>query len=178
MNNVIIANIILGIGLIINAIAMQQRKKKQILIGLIVANLICAVSYIILNSYSAVITCFISIMQTCVKYTFDKKEKKVPLILQVIFILTSIVGGILTSKNILDIIPTICLVLYTTSILQSKEKNIRLFTSANILCWVIYDVYIRAYIGILLNSFSLISVIVAIIRYDILKKNKIINDKL
>ena len=93
-------------------------------------------------------------------------------ILQFIFTAISIIGGIFTSHNVLDVIPIICLVLYTLSILQSKEKNIRLFTVANILGWMIYDFYAKAYIGILFSLFSLTSTIIAIIRYDIKKERK------
>ena len=75
MSNIIIANIILGISLIANVITMQQKGKKQILIGFLIVNTLCAITYIILKTYSAVLVGIISIVQTYIKYLFDKKEK-------------------------------------------------------------------------------------------------------
>ncbi len=177
MNSIVIANVILGIGILANVITMQQKEKKKILVGLIIVNVLSALSYFILKSYSAVIVNGIAIAQTYVKFFYDKKEKNIPVIMQIGFIIISIIGGIATSNNWLDILPTICLVLYTLSILQAKEKNIRLFTLFNILGWIIYDLYAKAYVGILLSAFTMTSTIIAIVRYDILKKEKLENGK-
>lgn len=172
MVSIIIGNIMMGISILINVITMQQKDKKNILIGLTFVNLTAIICYCFLKSYSAVIVDAIAMVQTYIKYRFDQQDKKMPIYLQLIFIAISIIGGIFTSHNLLDVIPIICLVLYTLSILQSKEKNIRLFTVANILGWMIYDFYAKAYVGILFSLFTLTSTIIAIIRYDIKKERK------
>ncbi len=172
MISIISGNIMMGISILINVITMQQKNKKNILIGLTFVNLTAIICYLLLKSYSAVIVDTIAMVQTYIKYKFDQQDKKMPIYIQFIFIAISIIGGIFTSHNLLDVIPIICLVLYTLSILQSKEKNIRLFTVANILGWMIYDFYAKAYVGILLSLFTLTSTIIAIIRYDIKKERK------
>ena len=172
MSLIIAGNIMMGISILINVITMQQKDKKNILIGLTFVNLTAIICYLLLQSYSAVIVDAIAMLQTYIKYKFDQKDKKMPIYLQLIFIGISIIGGIFTSHNLLDVIPIICLVLYTLSILQSKEKDIRLFTVANILGWMIYDFYAQAYVGILFSLFTLTSTIIAIIRYDIKKERK------
>lgn len=169
---IILGNVVLGIGILINVITMQQKDKKNILIGLILVNLTSTIAYIFLGTYSASVVTTIAIFQTYIKYKYDQKDKKMPIYLQIIFIIISIIGGIFTAHSWLDIIPTICLVLYTLSILQSKERNIRLLIVANILGWIIYDAYALAFVGILTSMFSLTSTIIAIIRYDIRKEAK------
>ena len=171
MLSIILGNIMLGICVLIQAITMQQKDKKNILIGLIIVNITAIISYLFLKSYSAVIVNFIAIGQVYIKYKFDQKDKKMPLYLQLLFILISILSGIFTLHNLIDVLPIICLVLYTLAIMQSKERNIRLFTCGNIIGWIIFDFYAKAYVGILTGSFSLISTIIAIIRYDIKKEN-------
>lgn len=170
MISIVLGNIMMGISILLNVITMQQKEKKRILIGLILVNIASIICYILLKSYSAVLVCVVAVIQTFIKYKFDQKDKKIPIYIQFIFIVVSIVGGLFTSQNLLDVIPIICLVLYTLSILQSKEKNIRLFTVANILGWMIYDFYAKAYVGILFSLFTLTSTIIAIIRYDIKKR--------
>ena len=172
MLSIILGNVMMGISILINVVTMQQKDKKNILIGLTLVNLTSIICYLFLKSYSAVIVCLIAMIQTYIKYKFEKKDKKMPVYLQFVFIIVSIIGGTFTSHNLLDVIPIICLVLYTLSILQSKEKNIRLFTLANILGWMIYDFYAKAYVGILFSLFTLTSTIIAIIRYDIKKERK------
>lgn len=175
MNNIIIANIILGISLIANVITMQQKEKKQILIGFLIVNILCAITYFILKSYSAVLVGIISIVQTYIKYLFDKKEKNVPTIVQILFIIVSILSGIFTFTNIFDILPIFASVTYTLSILQQKEKNIRLLILLNTSSWMIYDIYVKAYIGVLFSICTVASTIIAMVRYDSNKKEKINN---
>ena len=172
MERVIIANIIMGISIVINVFTMQQKEKSRILIGLILVNLFSVFSYTILKSYSGVMVGLIAIVQTYIKFLCDKKNKNIPIYVQILFILTSILGGVFTTENIFDILPIICLVLYTLSILQQKEKYIRLYTLGNIIGWIGYDFYSKAYIGILFSMFTVTSTIIAIIRFDIMKKEK------
>jgi len=172
MNNIVIGNIVMSLSVIVKIITMQQNDKKKILIGLILENLISAIGFVFLTSYSAVVVTSLAIAQTYIKYRYDLKNKKLSNVFQVAFIILAIAMGILTIKTLFDVLPMICLVLYTLSILQSKEKNIRLFTIVNILGWIIYDYYAKSYIGFAFNIFTFISTIIAIYRYDMKKKEE------
>ncbi len=70
----------------------------------------------------------------------------------------------------------ICIIIQRNCNIKGR-KNIRLFTLFNILGWIIYDLYAKAYVGILLSAFTMTSTIIAIVRYDILKKEKLENGK-
>lgn len=170
MNNVIIANIVLGISLMVNVITMQQKRKKNILIGFIIVNILTGITYFILKTYSAMVVSMVSIVQTYIKYLFDIKERKIPSYIKIIFIITSTLTGVLTFTNIIDIFPIFCLITYTLSILQQKEKNIRLLTILNSLGWMIYDIFILAYVGVLFSICTITSTVVSIFRYDLNKK--------
>jgi hypothetical protein len=65
--------------------------------------------------------------------------------------------------------------LLVTTIIQSKEKNIRIFTLVNIVLWVVYDITVGAYMALVSDVMLTTSTIVAIIRYDILKGGTKIN---
>ena len=172
MNNIIIANIILGISLLVNVITMQQKEKKKILIGFIIVNVLTAITYFVLKTYSAMIVSIVSIIQTYIKYLFDIKEIRIPSYIKIIFIITSILTGVLTFTSIIDMLPIFCLLTYTLSILQQKEKNIRLLTILNSLGWMIYDIFVVAYVGVLFSICTITSTVISILRYDFNKKEK------
>jgi len=49
MVNIIVANVILGISSLINVITMQFKDKRKILIGMILANFVALLSFLILK---------------------------------------------------------------------------------------------------------------------------------
>ena len=64
MANIIVANVILGISSLISVITMQFKDKRKILIGMILANFVALLSFLILKKYSAIVVCLIAIVQT------------------------------------------------------------------------------------------------------------------
>lgn len=80
MVSIVIGNIMMGISILINVITMQQKDKKNILIGLTFVNLTAIICYWFLKSYSAVIVDAIAMVQTYIKYKFDQKDRKMPVV--------------------------------------------------------------------------------------------------
>lgn len=173
MINIIVANVILGISSLISVITMQFKDKRKILIEMILVNFVSLFSFLILKKYSAIVVCLIAIVQTYIKFKFDQKNKKVPVTIQVILIIISILSGFLTFKTWFDILPVASLVFYTLSVLQSKEKNFRLYTLGKVCGWIVYDFYAKAYTGFVFYVCILISTIIALIRYDMKKERGI-----
>lgn len=155
--------------LIANILAMQMKNKKQIIFLLILANLFSAISFLLLESYSGALICGFAIIQTLVNKIYERKESKVPRAIIGIYIFVSIILGGITYTNYIDILPIMCSILYTMILLQEKERNIRKFTLVNITLWVVYDIAIKAYIGSLSDILVVISTLVGIYRFDVLK---------
>ena len=72
MNNIILANIIMGIGALVHVLFMQSNNKKTLQIGLCIINFISVIGFAVLKRYSAIIVCFIAI----IRYDILKKEDK------------------------------------------------------------------------------------------------------
>ena len=139
----------------------------------ILANLFSAINFILLQSYSGAVICFFAILQTFINKIFEKKQQQVPKIIIVIYIMISIILGIITFNNMIDILPIICSILYTITIIQNKEKNIRRISLVNIILWIIYDIVYQAYTAAISDSLMTISTIVGIYRFDYkLNKNE------
>ena len=161
-----IAQILGMIGTIINICAVQINNKKSILVLFMSANIVFGINFILLGSYSGGVICFIAAIQTAITYIFEKREKEFPKILIPIYIIVAIVCGLVSYQKCIDILPLLCSVLYTITIIQKKEERVRKVTFINVAIWVIYDLIIGAYTAVISDIFFTISSGIAIARYD------------
>ncbi len=166
----IISQILGAIGAISNIVSMQIKDKKHILFVFIIAGLAFSASYVLLGAYSGALICFIATVQTVINYILEVKQKKFPNWLGFIYIIIAIICGFVGFKSIIDILPVIAGVTYVLSILQEKEKHIRIISLTNAIMWLIYDLIVGAYATVISDVFFSASAIIGIIRFDILKK--------
>ena len=157
--------------IIANVLAMQMKNKKQIIFMFILANLFSAINFGLLQSYSGMIICIFAIVQTVINKPFENKNKQVPKIIIVIYIIISIILGSITFKGYIDIVPIICSILYTLTIIQNKEKNIRRISLINIILWILYDIVCQAYTAAISDSIMTVSTIIGMYRFDCKKEN-------
>lgn len=157
--------------IVANILSMQMKSKKQIILMFILANLFSAINFILLESYSGAIICSFAIIQTLINKIFENKEQKVPKLVILVYIVISIILGAITFNSFIDIIPIICSILYTMSIIQDKEKNIRRISLANIILWIFYDIVCKAYTAAISDLLMTLSTLVGMYRLDY-NKNK------
>lgn len=158
--------------IVANVLSMQMKSKKQIIFMFILANLFSAINFILLQSYSGAIICSFAIVQTLINKIFEKKKVQVPRIVIGIYVVISIILGAITFNSFIDVIPVICSILYTMSIIQDKEKNIRRISLVNIILWIIYDVICQAYTAAISDLLMTLSTLVGMYRLDYKKNDK------
>ena len=162
-----------GILIIIsNVIAMQLKDKKNIIFMFFLINIFATINYFLLESYSGALICFFAIIQLFVNNLYERRSMPVPKSIIAVYIAVSIIMGAVTFKGIIDVIPIICSILFTLSIIQSKEKNIRLITLLNVLLWIFYGIICKAYTAALSDLITTISTLIGIYRFDIKKYKK------
>lgn len=167
-----IAAQIFGILVIIgNVLAMQMKNKKQIIFMFVLVNLFATINFVLLQSYSGAVICAFSIIQTFINRIFENKKNSVPKTIIGIYIVISIILGIVTFQGYIDILPIICSILYTLTIVQEKERNIREITLLNIILWIIYDIVCMAYTAAISDLLMTISTLIGMYRFDF-KKDK------
>ncbi len=101
-----------------------------------------------------------------VNYGFEVKGKDVPKWVISIYVIINIILGMLTFKSLLDVLPIVCAIIYCGTILTKKEANIRKLMLANQGIWLIFDIIVWAYTFSISNILTIISTLIAIIRYD------------
>lgn len=158
--------------IISNALSMQMKQKRHMITMFMIANLCSVINFILLKSYSGATICFFAIIQIFINYIFERKEKEVPKIVIAGYIIISILIGLITFNTYIDILPIISSILYTLSIIQTKEKNIRKIVLINSISWTIYEFITMAYTAGLSDALMTISSLIGIYRFDYKKQEQ------
>ncbi len=167
----IVAQIIGFLGLACNGLSFQQKKRKGILSFQICAAALFVVHYIILGAYTGAVINFLGMLRSIVFINSDKKWAKHPAWLGV-FIFVFAVASIVTWADWYSILPATAMILTTVSYWLKNETKIRLVTFPSSPCWLIYNILTDSVAGIATEAVVMTSLIIAIVRYDILKNSK------
>ena len=85
----------------------------------------------------------------------------------------AIVGvGMLAYRNIFSLLPIFGVIFETLALWLKKEKHIRLLSLFGAPCWMAFNIKNGAYGSVVGNVITLVSLAVAILRYDVLKKEE------
>ncbi len=170
--NVLYAQLAGIIAMLLVIFSVQCRKKKHILLVQMIANIFYSLQYSLLFAYEALFPCLIAVLRNFIFYQYDKKRKKIPL-KAVIFILSLVlIFAYLTYRNVLSFIPLIISISYT---IGASHKNPRVFKYVFGICgfiWILYNLQVQAYVGILNNIMEIVSATVAITREKKIEKKR------
>jgi len=81
--------------------------------------------------------------------------------------------GFLVWQDLLSWVPIVGVLLETNALWLSREKYIRLFSLASLPFWLFYNLRCGAYGAALGNVLVIISIISAMLRYDVSSQNKV-----
>lgn len=157
-------------------ISFQMPTKKKILFVQIIAITLYVIHYFLIGllytgSQTGFIMNIIALFRVIVFYFEDKPWFK-RYTLSTIFIVIAVYIGIRTWSNVFSLFPILAAVNSTISLNVKKEKWFRVVIFQTSPLWLIYGVYSKSYSGIIGEVLNMISLIIAIIRYDVLHKDK------
>ena len=140
------------------------KNTKQILFMQTISFFFKSIHYYLLGGLSGFITSFISMLRNLIFYKIKESY-----IISIFFIAIYILIGILTFNNIYSILPVIATIAYTLIINYDNPKYLRLGMFFTSVTWLIYNIYVNSYSGIIIQIIMIITNIIAIIKLD---KNK------
>lgn len=146
-------------------LSVQCKKKKNIMLVQIIANILYSFQYVLLNAYSAAYLNIVTILRSYTCYQYDKKKKKIPIFWTVFYSLMCIVLGYLCYDGPLVIIPVAITIAYT---IGASFKNPNVFRWTFLLCafiWMYYNFIVGAYVCVFGNVCEVVSTSIAIKRY-------------
>ncbi len=170
---IILAQIIGLIASIVMILGIQVKEKKYICLIFIVAKIFYGINFALLSAYSGAINQIIGLVITVVSYIYTKRNKKIPLWISSVFIIITLIGGFFTYSNIYSLLAIGAGITYALIVASNDMKTIRKLNLIQALLWTIYDLIISAYTASISSVFVFVSTLIAIFRYDILKKDKI-----
>lgn len=94
------------------------------------------------------------------------KNKNINQTILIIFIIISLMSGMITYRDVYDVLPIIATVLSVIFTWQPSTKILRIGQVFICTLWIIYDIFVIAYIGILTESIIIVTTIIALLNND------------
>lgn len=159
------------VALLFAIISFQQNNKKRILLLQMCSGFLFTVHFAMIGAYLGSVLNFIGMVRSIVFYNRDKKwgSSKIWLL---VFSVAFIIAGAATWKNIVSILPILSMVLSTVSFWVKSPRHVRFITLPASPLWMIYNYINSSYAGVMTEVFVSVSIISAIIRFDIIPKFK------
>ena len=166
-----IAQIIGFCGTIIVVIGMQQKKYKHIVLCKIGNEFLSSVHYLLLGGYTGMLANLASCMTNgC--YYFRIKKGKSTLPFQIIFAAMFVAIGALSWHGAISIFVVLAKLISSVALGIKNPRTIRILNLISNPCWLVYNIYVFSLAGIACEAVTLISLIVGILRMDLLPKLK------
>ena len=166
-----IANAVGILAVIVFVLSYQQKTRKGIVICNIVSRGLYVIQYILLGLFSGAVLDIIGMLASVLAErkdtSFIKKHLKVVIIGVNLLI---IVVGLLLYENLLSLLPIAGVLLHTGAFWLDNEKTIRRVSFIGSPFWLVYNLAGRAYGSAIGDIMTMMSIGVAIFRYDFKKK--------
>jgi hypothetical protein len=172
MQNLIIQGIGI-IGFITVVISFQSNKRKVILFFQFLASILFATHFFMLGSPTGGAMNVLGIFRGALFSQREDKKWADNKIFMFLFIALFITFGGLTWENIFSIFPIVAGVVQTVGLWVKNTTLIRIIMISSSPCWMVYNIHSGSIAGILTESFVMISILVAFVRFEVLDKNKV-----
>lgn len=157
---------------ILSVVASLQKKKWVMMLFLTINNISCIAMYFAFSRIATAALCIVASVRTIVYMLFALKNKKPDWMVLVIFEIGFVLAAIYTWQDPLDWLPLLALVIAGYTSWQDNTFILRLGYIVNPALYIVYKSIIGAYISIIPEAFMLIGNLIAIIYYNICKKEK------
>lgn len=149
----------------ISIYSFQAKKRIMMLAMQTVSNLLWMTHFLLLGSLSAFFANLIGTTRN-VLYGFRGKYKFADSkIIPAVYIVIFIISGIFTYTDPFDILPTLAMICASIAFFVNDEKKIRAISILIAVSWLTFGIYKGSIASIVSDGITLVSIIIAIIRY-------------
>lgn len=146
-------------------ISTQVDTRRSVLIWRTVYSGVYAIQYILLGAFSGCVSSLVPIVRNLAYTRYDNK-KEVPTYLIVIFSALVIIAGLIFYDGPLSLLSVAHTVFCTIFIAQKSLTLFRFTQAFSAILMLVYNLYVGAYVGVLLVIIQFISMVIGIIRFD------------
>ena len=149
----------------------QLKDRRSIIIVNAASRVLYVAQYLVLGAFEGALldtaAFFVSLLCKSRDAGFIKKHFVLTVILSNAFL---VCVGMLTYQNLFSLLPIFGVIFETLALWLKKEKHIRITSLLGAPFWLLYNLKSAAYGSVVGNVITLVSITVAILRYDVLKR--------
>ena len=145
--------------------AYQQKTAKRLTVAKLSADVCWSLHYFFLGAYTGIVPNAVGILRELI--FMQRKEKKwanSP-VFPVLFVLIGWGVGFMTFRGPISLLPLCASTVVTLGLWTQNQLVCKLACLPASLCFLIYDIFVGSYIGIVAESFSLISLVIFFVQY-------------
>ena len=160
------------LGLFLCVIPFQFKKHRHIVLCKMASEVSFAVQYFLLGAFTGAWLDLISGLRNYLFYKFVKHDRStLPIIIA--FGALVIILGISSWTGPSSLLPIGAKLITTVSYGMKNEKLLRYITLPSCVLWIIYNVLFGSWEGMISDSLALISILIAIYKFDIREKEEV-----
>lgn len=161
----VLAQIFGVLGMISSILSMQFKKRGHILVALLLLNACSALNFLCLGQPSSCLIDLFGDAEMAINYQFERRGKTVPKIVVGTYIAITIAIGIMVADAAIDYMIVVAAIGFCFTVLAQDEQKIRWLWLIVLTLYIVYDLIVGAYVFALSGVLSIISTIIAIVRY-------------
>ncbi|MBE7064401.1 MAG: YgjV family protein [Ruminococcaceae bacterium] len=167
----IIANIVGICAVIMFVLSYQMKSRKGIVLCNVISRVLYVAQYLLLGAFEGAVLDIVGVLASVLAQNKDSKFIKKYQTAVIIGVNVVIVAaGLLLYENVFSLLPMFGVLLHTGAFWFSNEKKIRFMSFAGSPFWFAYNLYSGAYGSSIGDVMTMVSIGLAIYRYDIRKK--------
>ena len=163
------------LGMVMNILSYQAKKQKNIIVIQFFGCLFFAINFFMLEAFTGAILNAIGVIRAVIYINKDKIKfmKLVNYFFIIIYVLSYFATFLVFKKEItvlnliIEVLPVIAMIASTIAFAMNSAKSVRRFAFISSPSWLVYNCVNLAVGAIVCEIFTLISVILAVIRLDI-----------
>ena len=167
----LVANIIGIIAVAMFVLSYQFKTRRWIIIFNGGSRVFYVLQYILLGAFEGAVLDIVALLVTLLtdqrERNWLKKHYKLAIVASNVFI---VAAGLTFYKNVFSLLPIIGVVFETGALWLTDEKKIRILSFFGAPFWLVYNLLVSAYGSVAGNVMTMVSIGLAIYRYDISKK--------
>lgn len=171
----IIPQIIGIIAVILFVLSYQLKKRRGIILCNVFSRCLYILQYVLLGAFSGAILDVIGVIASVIAEKKDKPFIKKHLRAVIISIdAIMVIAGVIIciiNQSLLDLLPIAGVLLHTSAFWLTDERKIRLVSLTGSPFWFVYNFASRAYGSAAGDLFTMVSIIIAMIKYRKVKNN-------
>lgn len=157
-------------GLLFSVLSFQQKERKGVMKYQVLASISFALQLFLLRAFTGAYLDTISIVRTCVFANKEKKWASSPFWLYLFTGLVIIVGILTFNNSWINVFAIAGTLLSTVALWMKNSKHIRMISLLVGPCWIIYNLAVGGYTGVINEIIAMTSIVIGIIRHDLKKE--------